>query len=68
MMALQYWNNIGSKKIFEDPLYVEKLAPCLSPTAKIIEYGCGYGRMLRILKSAGYHNLTGFDFAPSIIT
>lgn len=68
MLAQQYWNDIGSKKIFEDPLYLEKLAPYLSPTAQIIEYGCGYGRMMRILKSAGYHNLVGFDFAPNMIT
>lgn len=68
MMAQQYWNDVGSKKVFEDPLYLEKLTPCLSPDAQIIEYGCGYGRMLRTLKSAGYHNLIGFDFAPNMIT
>ena len=68
MLAQQYWNDIGAKKTFEDPLYLEKLAPFLSPTAQIIEYGCGYGRMMRILKSAGYLNLIGFDFAPNMIT
>lgn len=68
MMAQQYWNDVGSKKVFEDPLYLEKLTPCLSRDAQIIEYGCGYGRMLRTLKSAGYHNLIGFDFAPNMIT
>lgn len=68
MLAQQYWNDIGAKKVFEDPLYLEKLAPFLSPTAQIVEYGCGYGRMMRILKSAGYHNLIGFDFAPNMIT
>lgn len=68
MMAQQYWNDVGSKKVFEDPLYLGKLQPFLSPTAQIVEYGCGYGRILRILKSAGYHNLIGFDFAPNMIT
>lgn len=68
MMAQQYWNDIGAKKVFEDPLYMDKLQPFLSPTAQIVEYGCGYGRMMRILKSAGYHNLIGFDFAPNMIT
>lgn len=63
----QYWNDIGAKKVFEDPLYLDKLSPFLSPTALIIEYGCGYGRMMRILKSAGYHNLIGFDFAPKLM-
>lgn len=67
MLAQQYWNDIGAKKVFEDPLYLEKLSPFLSPTAHIIEYGCGYGRMMRLLKSAGYHNVIGFDFAPNMI-
>lgn len=53
--------------IFEDPIYLDKLSPFLSPTAQIIEYGCGYGRVIRTLKSAGYQNLIGFDFAPNMI-
>lgn len=68
MTAQKYWNDIGAKKIFEDPLYLDKLSPFLSPAAQILEYGCGYGRMLRILRSAGYYNLIGFDFAPNMIT
>jgi ubiquinone/menaquinone biosynthesis C-methylase UbiE len=68
MLAQQYWNDVGAKKVFEDPLYLDKLSPVLSPTAQIVEYGCGYGRMIRMLKSAGYHNLIGFDFAPNMIT
>ncbi len=67
MLAQQYWNDIGAKKVFEDPLYIDKLQPFLSSTAQIVEYGCGYGRMMRILKSVGYHNLIGFDFAPNMI-
>lgn len=68
MLAQQYWNDIGSKKVFEDPLYLDKLQSFLSPSAQIVEFGCGYGRMMRILKSAGYLNLIGFDFAPNMIT
>lgn len=68
MLAQQYWNDVGAKKTFEDPLYLEKLTPFLPSTAQIVEYGCGYGRMMRMLKSAGYHNLIGFDFAPNMIT
>jgi ubiquinone/menaquinone biosynthesis C-methylase UbiE len=67
MLAQQYWNDIGSKKVFEDPIYLDKLSPFLSPTAQIIEYGCGYGRVISTLKSAGYQNLIGFDFAPNMI-
>jgi ubiquinone/menaquinone biosynthesis C-methylase UbiE len=67
MLAQEYWNKIGFKKDFEDPVYLDKLSQFLSPSSQIIEYGCGYGRMMRILKTAGYQNLTGFDFAPNMI-
>lgn len=67
MLAQEYWNEVGSKKVFEDPLYLDKLAPFLSPESQIIEYGCGYGRMLRLLKDGGYENLLGLDFAPNMI-
>lgn len=67
MLPQKYWNEIGSKKDFEDPLYLDKLSPFLSSSSHIVEYGCGYGRMMRILKSEGYHNLFGFDFASSMI-
>ena len=67
LTSQQYWNDIGSKKEFEDPLYLEKLSPFLTPKSKIIEYGCGYGRLMQILKNHGYHNLTGFDFAQNMI-
>ncbi|MBS0616277.1 MAG: class I SAM-dependent methyltransferase [Verrucomicrobia bacterium] len=67
MLAQEYWNEIGSKKDFEDPVYLDKLSKFLSPASKIVEYGCGYGRMMRILKTGGYENLIGFDFAPNMI-
>jgi ubiquinone/menaquinone biosynthesis C-methylase UbiE len=63
----EYWDKIGVNKNFEDPLYIDKFAPFLLPNSQIIEYGCGYGRMMNILKSKGYKNLIGFDFAKSMI-
>ena len=67
MIAQEYWNEIGSIKTFEDPVYIDKLKPLLPTSSSIVEYGCGYGRMLNILKSGGYQNLVGFDFAPNMI-
>lgn len=67
MHVQDYWNTIGSKKDFEDPLYLERLAPFLTKNSLIVEYGCGYGRMLAQLKAEGYHNLKGFDFSASMI-
>lgn len=67
MLAQEYWNEIGVNKNFEDPVYLEKLTQFLTPNSQIIEYGCGYGRMMDILKSKGYKNLIGLDFAKAMI-
>ncbi len=67
MEAVEYWNKIGSEKVFEDPLYLDKLANYIDPNAKILEYGCGYGRLLQILNANGYRDLVGFDFSQSMI-
>jgi ubiquinone/menaquinone biosynthesis C-methylase UbiE len=64
----QYWNDIGSQKDFEDPLYIEKLQPWINANSKIVEYGCGYGRLLQQLKARGYQDLTGYDFSSNMIS
>lgn len=67
LTSQQYWNDVGSKKEFEDPLYLERLSPFLNPTSEIIEYGCGYGRLMQVVKEHGYQNATGFDFSKNMI-
>ena len=67
MDTYTYWNEIGSQKDFEDPIYIDKLKPFLSLDAAIMEYGCGYGRLLQYLHTQGYSNLKGFDLAPNMI-
>lgn len=67
MQAQEYWNEIGSQKEFEDPVYLDKLSMFLSLNSHIVEYGCGYGRMMRLLKMGGYKHLLGFDFAANMI-
>ena len=62
-----YWNEIGAQKEFEDPLYLDKLDPFLGMNSTIVEYGCGYGRLLHQLKAAGYEQVMGFDFAPKMV-
>lgn len=67
MQSQIYWNEIGSKKDFEDPLFIDKLTPYIYKSSLIVEYGCGYGRMLRFLKERGYKYLKGYDFALNMI-
>ncbi len=67
MDSVTFWNEVGSTKDFEDPLYFDKLKPFLSLDAQIVEYGCGYGRLLHELFTKGYHNVSGYDFAWKMV-
>ncbi|MGE3954894.1 MAG: class I SAM-dependent methyltransferase [Parachlamydiales bacterium] len=67
MQSKEYWETLGSGKTFEDPLYLEKFQDRLMPHSRIVDYGCGYGRLLDFLYSKGYHNLTGYDLSSAMI-
>lgn len=64
---LEYWNTEGPQKPFAHPLNLQRLSQWLSPDSRILDFGCGYGRSLGELAGAGYRNLTGFDFSPTMI-
>jgi ubiquinone/menaquinone biosynthesis C-methylase UbiE len=62
-----FWDQAANEKHFQDPFYLEQLAPLINQHSHIIEYGCGYGRILNILSDKGYTNTTGFDFSQGMI-
>jgi len=64
---LDYWNRIGPGKPFGHPVNFERLRQWLSPGSRILDVGCGYGRVLGLLFDRGYHNLIGVDPAPAMI-
>jgi SAM-dependent methyltransferase len=64
---LDYWNRMGPGKSFGHPVNFERLSRWLTPDARILDLGCGYGRALGLLFERGYHNLIGFDPAAAMI-
>jgi SAM-dependent methyltransferase len=64
---VDYWNRIGATKTFAHPINLERLESLLPPNARIVDFGCGYGRALQILFDRGHRNLAGFDPAPAMI-
>ena len=64
---LDYWSRVGPGKSFGHPVNFERLEQWLSPGSRIVDLGCGYGRVLGLLFERGYHNLMGFDLAPAMI-
>ena len=66
-LQIDYWNQVGPTKPCAHPVNVEQLGRWVSPTDRILDYGCGYGRALGFLHVNGYTNLIGVDPAPAMI-
>jgi SAM-dependent methyltransferase len=65
---ITYWDRVANEKRFSHPLRLTWLEKYLeSPRARILDYGCGYGRSLTALSDAGYTNLFGVDFSEAML-
>jgi SAM-dependent methyltransferase len=62
-----YWDRVASEKRFSHPLRLEWLGQHLAPQDRILDLGCGYGRVLGQLSHAGYVNTVGVDFAGEML-
>jgi ubiquinone/menaquinone biosynthesis C-methylase UbiE len=62
-----FWSTIGPTKSFTDPFYLDEFKLHTNSDDTILEYGCGYGRILSLLKTNGYSNLCGVDWAEGMI-
>lgn len=65
---LEYWNNIGVQKKFNNPNLILSELNHLPKSIKILDIGCGQGRTLVELKEKGYNNLYGVDYSKSMIS
>ena len=63
-----YWNSVAQNKEFTTNLNYGLIAPFIKQESHIIDYGCGYGRTLNEFHEKGFKNLTGFDYAPEMIS
>jgi SAM-dependent methyltransferase len=65
--APAYWNRVADEKTFTHPLSAAWLAGWVEPGARILDYGCGYGRVLRDLAELGHANAVGVDRSAAMI-
>ena len=65
---MEYWDRVAPQKRFSHPLRLEWLEHYSDARARILDYGCGYGRTLGELVQAGYHNVLGIDFSAAMLT
>lgn len=62
-----YWNKVADEKSFTTPIKVQLFSEMINKEAKILDIGCGYGRVLNELSLNGYKNLYGVDFSYKMI-
>ncbi len=66
-LQIRYWDRVANEKCFSHPLRVDWLADYSNKQARILDYGCGYGRTLAELLEVGYENLAGVDFSEAML-
>jgi SAM-dependent methyltransferase len=62
-----YWDTVAEQKTFTHPLNMALLQGYVPKEAKILDYGCGYGRTCAELHALGYLNVTGVDISEAMI-
>jgi SAM-dependent methyltransferase len=62
-----YWDRVASTKQFTIPIDFEMLASYMPPSSRILDLGCGYGRVCAELWSRGYRQVVGIDTSAGMI-
>jgi len=62
-----YWNRVAHSKTFTHPIDVELLKKYISPDSLIVDFGCGYGRIVKQLNEEGFTDVIGFDTSLELI-
>jgi SAM-dependent methyltransferase len=63
----EYWDRVAPTAVFTLPLDVPRLRSFVDPAARVLDYGCGYGRQLAELTRLGYCDLTGVDASAAMV-
>ena len=64
---ISYWDRVAHEKRFSHPLRLDWLTRHSNQQARILDYGCGYGRTLAELSLAGFQNSVGVDFSEAML-
>jgi SAM-dependent methyltransferase len=63
----EYWNEVAEIKTFTHPIDIEILNRFLNKQSIIVDFGCGYGRIVKELTDLGFENVSGFDTSKELI-
>jgi len=63
----EYWDRVAQQKTFTHPININLFLQYLPKDSTIIDYGCGYGRIVHELLDAGFSNVVGYDTSIELI-
>jgi SAM-dependent methyltransferase len=62
-----YWNEVARDKVFTHRINLPLLQTHLPLDSRILDYGCGYGRVCHDLATCGYSEIVGADSSAEMI-
>ncbi len=61
------WDKVANEVDFNLEIDLQRFSSTVLREGKILDYGCGYGRISKQLWDHGYKNITGIDSSPNMI-
>ncbi|MFB6836210.1 class I SAM-dependent methyltransferase [Streptomyces sp. NPDC056361] len=61
-----YWDTVGAGKNFTHPVEFDWLAE-VRRDARVLDYGCGYGRVMGELSDRGFSDVSGVDVSAALV-
>ncbi|GAB4162898.1 MAG: hypothetical protein Kow00107_10030 [Planctomycetota bacterium] len=65
--GFSYWDKMAGNKEFTSPFPTEIFLRLVPKMSRILDYGCGYGRIMELLWGLGYRNIVGVDPARELV-
>lgn len=63
----EYWDSVAQQKTFTHPINISLLLQYVDRNSSVIDYGCGYGRIVNELLESGFQNTVGYDTSIELI-
>ncbi|MGZ3925254.1 MAG: class I SAM-dependent methyltransferase [Flavisolibacter sp.] len=62
-----YWDGVAELKTFTHPIDIAMLGRYINKQSEILDFGCGYGRIVKELSESGFTSVTGYDTSKELI-
>ncbi|WP_419192338.1 class I SAM-dependent methyltransferase [Engelhardtia mirabilis] len=65
--TVEYWDRVAESSRFSHPLDASALSAAVPRSARLVDLGCGYGRLLGELIDLGYRDVVGVDQSAAML-